>query len=161
MKTRKTIGGLVLALGFAGTATLAAAASSSEEIELQIPPPPERVEVIPAPREGYIYERGHYDWDGDRYVWREGRFIANRDGHVYTPHVLEHRGETWYYRRGNTGTMTKVDDTHAAFAAAITSDRAGSNPPFFCLAVEALRRGTSERRRICAPAHVARWQRLA
>jgi hypothetical protein len=101
MKIRKTIGGVLLALGIAGTATIAAAASSSGEIEIQVAPPPDRVEVIPAPREGFIYERGHYDWDNNRYVWREGRFIHKREGHVYTPYALEHRGERWYYHRGH------------------------------------------------------------
>ena len=101
MKIRKTIGGVVLALGLAGSATIAAAASTSGEIEIQIAPPADRVEVIPAPREGYIYERGHYDWDGGRYVWHEGHFIQKREGHVYRPYALEHRGDRWYYRRGH------------------------------------------------------------
>jgi hypothetical protein len=34
-------------------------------------------------------------------VWREGRFIHKREGHVYTPYALEHRGERWYYHRGH------------------------------------------------------------
>ena len=101
MNIRKTIVSTALALGLASTATLAAAASSSGEIEIQIPPPPDRVVVVPEPREGFIYERGHYDWDGKRYVWRDGEFIHKREGHVYTPYALEHRGEHWYYRRGH------------------------------------------------------------
>jgi len=101
MNIRKTIVSVALTLGLAGSATLAAAASSSAEIELRIGPPADRVEVVAAPREGYIYERGHYDWDGNRYVWNEGRFIQKREGHVYTPYALEHRGDRWYYRRGH------------------------------------------------------------
>ena len=101
MNIRKTIVSVALALGLAGSATLAAAASSSGEIEIQIAPPADRVEMVPEPREGYIYERGHYTWDGNRYTWSEGRFIQKREGHTYTPYALEHRGERWYYRRGH------------------------------------------------------------
>ena len=101
MKIRKTIGGAVLALGVMGATTLAAAASSTGEIELTLPPPPARYEVVPQPRAGYIYQPGHYEWDGRAYVWREGLFIEKREGHVYTPYGLEHRGDMWYYRRGH------------------------------------------------------------
>lgn len=100
MKIRSMIAGLVLALGTLGMATLAQAAKFVE-VEIGIAPPPERVEVVPAPRAGYVYERGHFAWDGQRYVWVEAQFIREREGHVYTPYVLERRGEKFYFRGGH------------------------------------------------------------
>jgi len=99
MKIRKTVGGVALALGLLGTATLSIAAPS--EIEIRVAPPADRVEVVPAPRPGYIYERGHYVWDGNRYTWQEGRFLKEREGHRYVPYALEKRGDTYYFRRGH------------------------------------------------------------
>jgi len=39
-------------------------------------------------------------YDGKNYVWNEGRFIREREGHVYTPYALERRGEKYYFRPG-------------------------------------------------------------
>src|SRR5215831_2928450 len=71
------------------------------EVEIGSAPPAARVEVVPAPRAGYIYERGHYAWDGHAYVWTEGRFIAERPGHVYRQPLIEHRGEHYVFRSGH------------------------------------------------------------
>src|SRR5262245_839458 len=75
MDMRSTFAALTLALAAAGFAPIGQAASVDVEIGVAPPAPPERVEIVPAPREGYIYERGHYGWDGNRYVWVEGQFI--------------------------------------------------------------------------------------
>jgi hypothetical protein len=86
------------ALGF-GTAANADRYYYYESIT--VGPPVARVEVVPAPRAGYIYEQGHYVWDGSRYVWSDGRYIAERPGHTWTAYVLEQRGPTWYYSGGH------------------------------------------------------------
>jgi hypothetical protein len=93
-------GALALALGTLGFGT-AAQAEHSIDVQIGVAPPAERVEVVPAPRPGYIYERGHYAWDGNRYVWTEGEFIREREGHHYHPYVLEKHGEGWHYRAGH------------------------------------------------------------
>jgi len=56
---------------------------------------------VPAPRKGFVYERGHYEYNGQAHEWKEGRFIREREGHVYTPYALEHRGDKYYFRRGH------------------------------------------------------------
>ena len=98
MNLRKSIGTAALAVGLMGTASIAAAAIS--EIEIRTAPPPPRVEVVPVPREGFIYEPGHYSYDGEKYVWADGRFIQQREGRTYTPYALERRGDNWYFRPG-------------------------------------------------------------
>jgi hypothetical protein len=77
------------------------AQARSVEVEINTAPPADRVEVVPAPRPGYVYERGHYAWDGHAYVWTEGRFIEERPGHVYTQPMIEHRGEHFVFRKGH------------------------------------------------------------
>jgi hypothetical protein len=36
-----------------------------------------------------------------RYVWSEPRWIREREGHHYTPYVLEKHGDRWHYRGGH------------------------------------------------------------
>jgi hypothetical protein len=55
----------------------------------------------PAPRTALIYEPGHYTYDGSKFVWSEPQFIKEREGHTYTPYLLEQRGEKWHYRSGH------------------------------------------------------------
>ncbi len=43
------------------------------------PIPPPRVEVVPAPpRPAVIWEPGHWQWDGYRYIWIGGRYVERR-----------------------------------------------------------------------------------
>jgi len=86
-----------------GAVTFAANGHAARVIDLEIntAPPPPREEPAPPPREGYIYERGHYGWDGHQYVWTEGKYIPKREGHEWRSYVLEPKGERWHYRAGH------------------------------------------------------------
>jgi hypothetical protein len=100
MKIRSILAALAMALGFFGVAATANA-DRFVDVEIGVAPPPERVEVVPPPRVGFIYERGHYVVEGNRYVWHEGHFIKEREGHHWQPYVLEHHGDRWRYRAGH------------------------------------------------------------
>jgi hypothetical protein len=53
------------------------------------PVPPPRYEPVPPPRgERYIWEPGHWQWNGVQYVWVEGRYVARRPhyGHYVPGH---------------------------------------------------------------------------
>ena len=99
MRIRTAIAGTAVGLGILAGAGIAQA--RSVEVEISSAPPADRVIVAPDPREGYVYERGHYGWDGHAYVWSEGRYIEERRGHVYVQPSVEHRGERYYYRSGH------------------------------------------------------------
>jgi hypothetical protein len=98
-----TVRNLILGsmLTAAAIAVPAGAQARTIEIEVDVAPPAPRVEVAPAPRPGYVYEPGYWVYDGKQYVWNEGHFIVERDGHRYVPHVLERRGEHWIFRAGH------------------------------------------------------------
>jgi len=100
MKIRSIAAALAIAAGTLGLATTAYA-DKVVQFEIGVAPPAERVEVVPPPRVGYIYERGHYVVEGDKYVWHEGRFIQEREGHRWQPYVIERHGERWVYRSGH------------------------------------------------------------
>ena len=101
MKTKSLIAALALAAGSVGIAG-ALRTPASIDIEIGVAPPPARVEVVPAPREGYVYERATTKPpDGQTYVWVEGRYFPNREGHVWHPYVMERSGERWHFRAGH------------------------------------------------------------
>lgn len=39
------------------------------------PPPPRPVEVVPAPRAGFVWVPGFHRWNGHRYVWVRGHYV--------------------------------------------------------------------------------------
>ncbi len=52
------------------------AQAQSIGIEIGVPPPPERVEVIPPlPGPGFVWDRGHWRWEGGAHVWVPGHYI--------------------------------------------------------------------------------------
>jgi hypothetical protein len=105
MRIPPLVAGLAFGVGIVTAAGIAQA--RSVEVEIYSAPPPGRVEVVPADRPGYVYERGHYAWDGHAYVWSEGRYIEMRQGHTYVQPMVEHRGEHYYYPIAPvTGTTT-------------------------------------------------------
>ncbi len=73
-----------------------------------MPPPPVRYEPMPAPRAGYVWVEGYWNWNGGAYVWVPGRWTRARSGYEYAqPHWQEgpkgwelHRGG---WKRGGAG----------------------------------------------------------
>jgi hypothetical protein len=48
------------------------------------PPPPRPVEVVPAPREGFVWVHGHYAHPPHRgAVWYPGEWREEQGGHVW------------------------------------------------------------------------------
>lgn len=92
----------------AGLAALPAWSNSSRAVVLSPPssnvvivetaPPPLRTEIVPAPREGYVWAPGYWNWDGTAYGWVDGRFIETRPGVVYVaPRYEPSNGRYAYY----------------------------------------------------------------
>ncbi|WP_394781078.1 YXWGXW repeat-containing protein [Undibacterium sp.] len=81
----------------------AVTAPASAEIIVRVAPPPPRTEVVPAPRRGYLWVPGHWDWRGNQHVWARGTWIRERRGYVYQePRWTEHEGR-WHYQQGAWG----------------------------------------------------------
>ena len=76
---------LIAAL-FASSVT-AFALPAAAEIYVNIAPPAPRYEVVPAPRHGYVWAPGYWDWRGSRHVWVRGHWER------------EHRGMYWHPSR--------------------------------------------------------------
>ena len=77
---RKTI----LALLLASSAT-ALSLPAAAEIYVNIAPPAPRYEVVPAPRTGYVWVPGFWDWRGNHHVWIKGHYERERHGYHWHP----------------------------------------------------------------------------
>ena len=97
MLIRKTVIAASLALG--ALAMPAAAQQITGAIVVDIAPPAPRVEVVPAPRSGYIWAPGYYRWEEPRrtHVWVDGRWEVERPGYRYVPDRWVARDSRYYY----------------------------------------------------------------
>lgn len=77
------------------------------EIVVTRPPPPLRNEEIPPPPSGgpaevYVWQRGHWHWDGHEYVWKPGHH-ERRPATTATwvpPEWVAHEGR-WVFKAGH------------------------------------------------------------
>lgn len=85
------------------SAVVAALGSISVPAQAQIfvgvAPPATRVEVIPAPRTGYTWAPGYWDWRDNRHTWVNGHWEADRPGFAYVAPTWVERDGRWYMER--------------------------------------------------------------
>ncbi len=79
---------------------LASGGDVSASIIIGTPPPAPIVEVVPAPRPGYVWTPGYWAWEGHRHVWVQGAWIAERPGYSYAPGHWERHGDRWQFAPG-------------------------------------------------------------
>ena len=71
---------LLCALIVLGSVTAPALAQVNINIDLGIAPPAPRYEAVPAPRAGYVWAPGYWNWADQRHVWAPGRWMEARPG---------------------------------------------------------------------------------
>jgi hypothetical protein len=99
---KKTLGmATVLAacLGSVAPAVVAAPVS----VQINMAPPAPRAEAVPAPRRGYVWVPGYWNWTGHRHTWVPGTWMRERQGYVYARPQWVERGGRWELRRGQWG----------------------------------------------------------
>jgi len=93
----------VLCASFAlGAIALPAAAQISAGFAIELAPPAARVEVVPAPRAGYVWAPGYWRWEEPRreHIWVEGRYIEARPGYRWRSHAWVPRENRYYFEEG-------------------------------------------------------------
>lgn len=96
---RKLIFGSLIAVAL-GSAALPAAARSNIDFFVNIGPPPAYHEYVPAPRPGFVWVPGAWEWRRGHYHWIGGHWVRHRPGHFYQPSRWYERGGRYYHRRG-------------------------------------------------------------
>jgi len=95
MMKKLVVAGMVAAA--LGSASFAASARSSVELFVNVPPPAPLVEVVPAPRAGFVWVPGFWEWRHHHHYWVRGHYVRYRPGFVYEPARWVDRGGGWYY----------------------------------------------------------------
>jgi hypothetical protein len=92
----------VLAAAITCAAALTAAPAFAQAVIVApMAPPPPRVEVMPAPRAGYVWDQGRWRWDHGRYVWVPGHWRPVRAGYRWVPGHWVQRGPHWRWVEGH------------------------------------------------------------
>lgn len=93
-----------------GPVAMPALAEVSVSINLGMAPPAPRYELVPAPRAGYAWAPGFWQWEGQRHIWSQGHWIEERPGSYWVADRWEPKGGRHYYEPGHwkEGKLKKV-----------------------------------------------------
>ena len=91
---------LLAALAVSSIGLIPVPASAQVGVYLDIAPPAPRHEVIPAPRDGYVWQPGYWDWRNGRHVWVRGVWMRERPGMYWHPSGWVERDGRWYFQKG-------------------------------------------------------------
>ena len=109
-----------------GLAPTMAQAAVDVDLVVRIPPPAPRVEVVPAPRVGYVWVPGYWHWRENRHVWVAGTWVRERPGYVYErPNWVERDGQ-WHFAGGG---WYRHDKDHDGVPNRYDRDRDGDGVP--------------------------------
>ena len=93
---KRSIAGTFIAAALAASALPAVART---DVFVSVAPPAPRYEVAPAPRAGFVWAPGYWDWRRGSYHWVGGHWNRPRPGYLYHPVRWVHR-DGGYYRAG-------------------------------------------------------------
>jgi WXXGXW repeat (2 copies) len=74
-------------------------AAARVDLFVNVAPPAPAVEIVPAPRYGYVWVPGFWEWRHGRHFWVGGHYIRHRPGYVYEPARWVDYGGRWGYVR--------------------------------------------------------------
>lgn len=76
---------------------------------VSVAPPAPRHEVVPAPRAGWVWAPGHYEYRGNEYRWVEGSWVRERSGYEYREPRWVQRGDGSWVLVGNSWERRQVE----------------------------------------------------
>ena len=91
---------LLAALATASVGVLPLPAAADVGFYVDVAPPAPRYEVVPAPRAGYVWVPGFWDWRGNHHVWARGHWERERSGYHWHPNRWEQREGRWALEKG-------------------------------------------------------------
>ena len=97
MKISKTFAATLVVVG--GLSALPAVAAVT--VYSDTAPPEQRVEVVPPARANYAWTPGYWNWDGQRYSWMSGVWVAQQSGQHWVPDRYEQRDGHYYREAGH------------------------------------------------------------
>ena len=93
----------LLAAALASSVAMSAAIARGTDVDVQLNfgPPAVVYEPVPAPRVGYIWAPGYWDYDGHHHVWRGGHWEHRRHGERWANSRWYERDGRWHLERGH------------------------------------------------------------
>lgn len=91
---------LLAALAASAVGAVPLPAAAAVDIYLDTAPPAPRYEVVPAPRRGYVWQPGYWEWRDGHHLWHRGYWVRERKGMYWHPSRWEHRDGRWHFERG-------------------------------------------------------------
>ena len=99
MKFRKSLLAVLIAASLGGI-SVPTLARADVEVFFNRAPPQARIEVVPAPRKGYLWAPGYWDLRGKKHVWLRGHWERQRVGYSYVEPRWVERNNGWALERG-------------------------------------------------------------
>ncbi|NMM26128.1 MAG: BcpO-related WXXGXW repeat protein [Glaciimonas sp.] len=90
----------IVALSTAAFIPTQAVAQVDINIVIGNAPPPVRYEVVPAPRRGYEWAPGYWNWNGRKHMWARGHWERARAGQYYQRPEWQQDNDGWRLNRG-------------------------------------------------------------
>ncbi|MEP7300501.1 MAG: hypothetical protein ABI699_03160 [Caldimonas sp.] len=112
----------LLAAASAGFSTEVPARPVNIDVQIGTAPPALRYEAVPAPRRGYVWAPGYWNWRNQRHHWVAGNWVRHRQGYVYTQPAWVQNGDRW---RLNRGAWARGDTDHDGIPNSRDRDRDG------------------------------------
>jgi len=80
-------------------AALPVTSQAAVDVFFNVAPPPPRVEIVPAPRAGWVWVPGYWAPRAHRHVWIAGHWERVRRGYAYVPPRWVERDHRWFYEQ--------------------------------------------------------------
>lgn len=87
---------LIAAIVSSAFAAVSLPAVSAVDFYVNVGPPAVRYEAVPAPRAGYVWAPGYWDYRANKYAWTRGHFERERAGYYYHPTQWSEHDGKWY-----------------------------------------------------------------
>jgi hypothetical protein len=91
---------LLIAAMLAGSLGSITVPAISAVVIVREAPPPLRAERVPAPRRGYVWAPGHWEWRNHHHAWVGGTWLRARHGYAYRAPTWQERDGRWAMSRG-------------------------------------------------------------
>ena len=101
-----------LALGAAALMPLPSSAQVGLSLVINAAPPAPRYESVPAPRDGYVWAPGFWNYEGNRHVWTAGHWESARQGYQFQRAEWQRDNDGW---RLNRGGWQQVDEQRGGY----------------------------------------------
>jgi len=97
-------------------------------VSINVAPPAQRYEAVPAPRRGYDWTPGYWNWSPHRHRhnWVAGSWVRSRPGYIYAQPTWVDRGGRWEQQRG---AWARGDRDRDGMRNGVDRDRDGDGVP--------------------------------